>query len=438
MGFWGRRNRESDEQPTREDADLARRAQAALVAADERIRSTADEVAFAQAELGDEPTRDVRQGVEAVRTHMAEAFRLHQLNHDEIPDTAEELRTRNARILQLCAWADDVLDERTEALREQIERVRQAPRTIENARQEAQRLRERIPAARETVQRLSSRYSPAALQRVAADPDETDQLLDFAIRSADVAERRRDDGRTPESLAALETATESLRRARTILDGIEDFEIEAMRAQSTIADVVADSRGDIVQARSAPQSPEVTAAVAALERALAELPAAGTPSDPFDDLWRVREANAALDAAVDKARHREANPVPTLDHVRHELDSADRTLSVARSLISGHRGWIGADARTRLAEAERLRVDVEPLVPNEDTRREAQSLARRIGQLADEALRLAQRDIDSDRRRDDDGDGWSWGGGRGGGGGGILGPAVGGLLLGGLIGDMFD
>ncbi|MGO1770755.1 MAG: hypothetical protein ACTHZX_12460, partial [Microbacterium sp.] len=257
MGFWGRRNRESDEQPTREDADLARRAQAALVAADERIRSTADEVAFAQAELGDEPTRDVRQGVEAVRTHMAEAFRLHQLNHDEIPDTAEELRTRNARILQLCAWADDVLDERTEALREQIERVRQAPRTIENARQEAQRLRERIPAARETVQRLSSRYSPAALQRVAADPDETDQLLDFAIRSADVAERRRDDGRTPESLAALETATESLRRARTILDGIEDFEIEAMRAQSTIADVVADSRGDIVQARSAPQSPEV-------------------------------------------------------------------------------------------------------------------------------------------------------------------------------------
>lgn len=434
MGFWGRRRRGSDEQPTPEDSDLARRAQAALVAVDERIRSTADEVSFAQAELGDEPTRDVRQGLEAVRSHMAEAFRLHQLNHDDIPDTAEELRTRNARIVQLCDWADDVLDERTEALREQVERVRQAPRTIGTVKSEAERLRERIAPARETVSRLSAHYSEAALQRVSADPDETDRLLDFAIRSAEVAERRRDDGRTPESLAALEAATESLRRARTILDGIEDFEIEAMRAQSTIADVVADSRGDIVEARSAPQTPEVTAAVAALERALAELPAAGTPSDPFDDLWRVREANAALDAAVAKARDREAHPVPSLDHVRHELSSADRTLSVARNLIGGHRGWIGADARTRLAEAERLRVEVEPLVTNEDTRREAQSLARRIGQLADEALRLAQRDIDADRGRDDDGD--DWGGRRRGGG--ILGPAVGGLLLGGIIGDIFD
>ena len=35
-----------------------------------------------------------------VRTHLREAFQLHQLNHDEIPDTVEELRTRNARILQ--------------------------------------------------------------------------------------------------------------------------------------------------------------------------------------------------------------------------------------------------------------------------------------------------------------------------------------------------
>ena len=65
-------------------------------------------------------------------------------------------------------------------------------------------------------------------------------------------------------------------------------------------------------------------------------------------------------------------------------------------------------------------------------------MARRISQLANEAMQLAQRDIDDDRHRSGYDD---WGmGGRGGGmgGGGILGPAVGGLLLGGLIGDMFD
>ena len=438
MGFWGKRNRQADERQSAEDADLAKRAQAALVATDERIRSTADEVSFAQAELGDEPTRDVRQGIEAVRTHMGEAFRLHQLNHDDIPDTPEELRTRNARIVQLCEWADDVLDERTDALKEQIERVRRAPQIIDGVRRDAELLRERIPHAKAVVDRLTERYSAAAMQRVSSNPDEAEQLLEFAARSAGVAERRRDDGRTPESLAALETSTESVRRAKTILDGVEDSEIEAMRAQSTLADVVADSRGDIAAARREPQTSGVTSAVAVLERALSDLPGPGAPTDPFDDLAKLREANAALDEAVAKARDRAANPVPSITHVRHEIDAADRALSIARSLISGHRGHIGADARTRLAEAERLRVDVEPLVPNEDTRRESQGMARRISQLANEAMQLAQRDIDDDRHRSGYDD---WGmGGRGGGmgGGGILGPAVGGLLLGGLIGDMFD
>jgi len=442
MGFWGRRDRGADERQTAEDESLAGRAQKALVAADERIRSTADEIAFAQAELGDAATRSVRQALDAVRTHMGEAFRLHQLNHDDIPDTAEELRTRNARIVQLCAWADDLLDEHTEALRGEVERVRSAPRAIDAVGATAERLRERVPNARSVVERLTGRYSPAALQRVAGNPEEAEQLLDFAARSAEVAARRRDAGRVPESLAALEAATESVRRATSILDGVEDFEIEAMRTQTALAEVTADSRGGIVTARQAPQTAEVASAIAALEAALASLPGAGTPSDPFDDLARLSEANAALDTAIAKARDRAANPVPSERHVRAELDAADHSLAVARSVINGHRGYLGADARTRLAEAERLRIEVEPLVIDEDTRREAQQTVRRIGHLASEALQLAQRDIDDERRRgrdDDWGFGGRGGGGRGGSGGGdFLGPAIGGLLLGGLIGDMFD
>jgi hypothetical protein len=100
-GFWGRRKREQEEL-TAQDADLARRAQQALVAADERIRLTTDELAFADAELGPGATKDLREALDSVRTHLQEAFQLHQLNHDEIPDTPEELRTRNARIVQLC------------------------------------------------------------------------------------------------------------------------------------------------------------------------------------------------------------------------------------------------------------------------------------------------------------------------------------------------
>ncbi|MFT4235717.1 MAG: hypothetical protein QM607_12055, partial [Microbacterium sp.] len=353
-GLWGKRRREEQERQAAADADLANKAQTALVTADERIRTTTDELAFAVAELGEAATKDLREGIDAVKKHMAEAFQLHQLNHDEIPDTPEELRTRNARIVQLCDWAEDVLDERTGALRERIQRVRQAPAVLEKVRADVAELQDRLPQTRATIEHLHGLYSESALQRIRASADEAEQLLQFALHSADVSERRRAGRKSEEANLALETATEAVRRARSIADGVDDFEIEAMRAQSTLRDVIADSRGDIVAARGIPSTPALTAAIADLEGALAALPSPGTPSDPFTDLATLSAANAALDAAVDKARERAANPAPSIDAVRHDIDSADRAIGVASSLINGHRGCIGADARTRLAEAQRL------------------------------------------------------------------------------------
>lgn len=437
-GLWGKRKREEQAAQEAQDADLARRAKSALVAVDERIRTTNDELAFAAAELGDGATRELREALKSVTLHLGEAFTLNQLNHDEIPDTLEELRTRNARIVQLCEWADDLLDDRTGALAKDIERVRRAPEILTQVRADAESLRSRVPGARETIARLSLRYAPSALQQVVEGADESEQLLVFAAHSADVSERRRDARRPEEANLALETSTEAVRRATSILDGIEDFEIEALRAESTLADVIADSRGELVAARQAPPVPAVVAAVSALEAALAALPPAGTKPDPFAELSQLRDANSGLDAAIAVARERAARPIPSVAHVRHALDDADRQIAVARNVIAGHRGWIGADARTRLAEAERTRIDAEPLAAAEDTREQAMGLARRSGALASEALQLAQRDIDSSRPQDP-----GWGGPQGGGGrrGGVsdaMGGILGGLVIGSLLGDFFD
>ena len=133
-GFWGRRKREEQAAQEAQDADLARRAQSALVSADERIRLTTDELDFAEAELGTGPTLELRTSLESVRHHMGEAFQLNQLNHDEIPDTAEELRTRNARIIQLCEWAEDLIESRTSVLADKIATARRAPEIIAGVR----------------------------------------------------------------------------------------------------------------------------------------------------------------------------------------------------------------------------------------------------------------------------------------------------------------
>jgi hypothetical protein len=450
-GFWGKRKRDKEELDA-QDADLARRAQKALVSADERIRLTTDELSFAEAELGPNATKDLREALEAVRTHLQEAFHLHQLNHDEIPDTPEELRTRNARIAQLCEWAEDLLDDRTTALAEPIERARRAPEIIARVRADAGRLRLRIPDARSTVERLGARYSAHALSQVLQNPAEAEQLIGFAEHSASVAERRREAGQREQANMALEAATESVRRAETLLDAVETFEVEALRAESTLAAIVEDSRDDLVVALREPQSPAVGAAIAELQSALAALPAAGVNTDPFEQLTRLREANAGLDAAIAAARERAARPIPPLEHVRHAIDDADRQLAVARDVIAGHRGWIGADARTRLAEAERIRADLDRYLGtsaaaatsiDEDHREQAFAMARRTAFLASEGLQLAQRDIDAARPQPDQwGGGYGqqpgWGGGRRGGGSDLMGGILGGLVIGSLFDGFMD
>jgi hypothetical protein len=450
-GFWGKRKREDQAALDAQDADLAREARTALVAADERIRLTTDELAFAEAELGNEATQELRTALASVRTHLAEAFHLHQLNHDEIPDTPEELRTRNARIVQLCAWAEDLLEDRAGSLAEAIARARRAPEIIAGVRADAAHLRTRIPHARDTVTRMAARYSPDALRQVESNPAEAEQLLGFAEHSAAVAERRREAGQREQANLALEAATEAARRAATLIDAVETFEVEALRAESTLSAVVEDSRDDLIVARTAPQTPAVTAAMGELEAALRALPAAGVNTDPFAQLSRLREANGGLDAAIAAARERAARPIPPLEHVRNAIDDADRQLAVARDVIAGHRGWIGADARTRVAEAERIRIDLDRYLGtsaaaataiDEDQREQALAMARRVAFLASEGLQLAQRDIDASRPQAVPGQ-WGppnqgWGGGRRGGMGDGMGGILGGLVIGSLLGDIFD
>ncbi|MGI9822205.1 hypothetical protein [Agromyces sp. Marseille-Q5079] len=446
-GFWGKRKRETAELAAH-DATLAQRAKIALVAADERVRVTADELVFAEAELGRDATTDLATALVAVKEHLGEAFRLNQLNHDEIPDTAEELRTRNARIVQLCEWAEDLLDERMSALSATIERARRAPEIIAGVRADAARLRARVPQARETIERLAARYAPEAMARVESNPGEADQLLGFAEHSAGVAERRREAGQREQANLALEAATESVRRAGTLLDAVETFEVEALRAEATLAAIVEDSRGDLTVALSEPQTPVVTAAMSELRAALAALPPAGVNTDPFSQLGRLREANAGLDAAIAAARERAARPIPPIEHVHHAIDDADRQLAVARDVIAGHRGWIGADARTRLAESERVRMDLDRFLGTpaatvatigEDHREQAMGMARRVAYLAGEALQLAQRDINASRPQGpDQWGGQGWGGGRRGGSNDLMGGILGGLVIGSVLDGIFD
>ncbi|WP_157008224.1 hypothetical protein [Agromyces laixinhei] len=381
------------------DADLAKRAGAALVAADERMRLTADELGFAEAELGSGATAQSSETLATVRRQLNAAFRLNRLNHDEAAtaatgsaaieasggatpgatggvtagaasSAADDARARNLRILQLCEWAETVLDVQASALADRAKRARHAPEIIASVRVDIERLRARIPYARAVTDHLAARYSSAALARGQVNPAEAEQLLGFAEHSVGVAELRRSAGRGEQADVALEASVASVRRAATLLDAVETFEAEALRAESAPAAVAGESRRDLAVALAGAPAPAPAAAPA---------------------------------PAGDRAMH----PAPTahhLHHLHHALEHADRKLDIARDAIAGHPGWISAEALTRLAESEHIRVVLThflggsaAIIMTDDRREQVIALAQRVAYLASESLRQARRDIAASR-----------------------------------------
>ncbi|MRX44517.1 hypothetical protein [Agromyces kandeliae] len=405
-GFWARRRRGAPELQVHDaDAGLATRAGSALVAADDHLRAAADELGFAEAELGFDATVQPAGVLAVARRQLTEAFRQNRLNHDASPGSAEEVRSRYLRVVDLCDAVERVLDEQAADLAERMSRARRAPDLIAGVRADILRLRARIPYARTTIDRLGARYARSALSGIESNPADAAQLLAFAEHGVGVAERRREAGRRDHADVALEASARSVRRAATLLDAVETFEVEALRAEATLASLADECRRELAAAVGAPRSPAAADAIAELQAALAALPAAGVNTDPLAHLVRLRAARIALDRALAATRERATRdqpPIPHVVHVRHAVRDADRRLDVARDAVAGHPGCIGAEALARLAESERIRVDLghylgsaetTVVVTDFDHRAQVIAMARRAASLASESLALARQDI---------------------------------------------
>ncbi|WP_166847547.1 hypothetical protein [Isoptericola sp. BMS4] len=458
VGWRLRRRRSARERAAHDEIErLGTTAGSALVRTDERARLAEDELSFAVAELGERDTTELAPLLRRARERLSEAFHLNQLLHDHIPDTPAQQREWYGRIAELCASADGFLDELDAAVAAKRSTVRSTPELLDRVDAEAARVRGGVADAVEDVARLGAVYAESALRPVADNPEQAERLLEFAARSTAAARRRLEAQQTGEAGAAARAAQEAVRRAEGLLAAVGAFEAEALRAESALGAMVAESRAELAEARALPatqRAGRVDGAVAALEEALAALPAPGAPTDPVADLSRVRQANTALDDAVRERVERAERERRMAAQLAPALDDAERQVASARSVVDDYRAPVGPDARTRLAEAERELATAR----SADDPERAVDGARRAATLAAEAATLAHRDI----ARGGHGQRWDggWNGpggyghggvgvpgggyGRGGygrGGSGALGAVLGGMVLGGLlddVGDMFD
>ncbi|MGR0320153.1 TPM domain-containing protein [Agromyces sp. ZXT2-3] len=411
--------------------ELRRQVGSALIAADDALKTSEEELGFAVASYGEEATSGFREALTAARQKVREAFGVQQRLDDHEPETEAQQREWYADILRLTGEAEGLLDAQAEhfdALRALEQNAPQALARVEEAIRSAEAA---VGPAAARLQALSSQYAPAALAAVADNPEQARARIGFARDSASEASAaigRDDPGAAAVDIRAAEEAAD---QARLLAAAVERLATDLAEGDRAVAAGVDDLESDVRTARGMPDTalgPLADRVEAEATGLRDELARAGR--SPLDLRARLDDVNREIDAAIQGARDAAVQAQRTRADLDRTLLAARSRVQAAEDYLVARRGAIGAEARTRLAEAGRLVVEAQSLAAADPAR--ALGVAQRADQLAGQAMSLAQQDVGGFGGASAGGFGAPTG--RGAGGGELFGAVLGGILIDSMLG----
>ncbi|WP_167132821.1 hypothetical protein [Paramicrobacterium chengjingii] len=369
------------------------RAGQALVHADEAVRRGTEEHAFAAAQFGAAATSAFTAALENARGRLSEAFELRQRLSDVTPDTDADRRSWSARILEACTELEAALEQQTTTFVDKRSQERNAPDRLAALRTVRAQINERIPDAEARLARLTKLYAAQAFadQRDAVSTARA-QLAVAAdeIKRADAAASTADP-----AVPSLKKAESACNAAASALDSLARAEERLAAADAELRSTIAEAERGLTEAaelRDASGIPEaaerIAAAMVELRAVLDTVTSAAGPQAPLHTIDTVRSAQATLDDALASARSAQRRIDNAREALSGALFSAHSHLDSTREFISANRGRVGADARTRLAEAERQLALADAAADPV----EAVDIARRTARLAQDAGDLARYD----------------------------------------------
>ncbi|GAA1861876.1 TPM domain-containing protein [Paeniglutamicibacter psychrophenolicus] len=404
--------------------ELRTKAGSLLIAADDAIRSSEQEVGFAQAQFGEAAIKPFAEDIETAKTHMSESFKLQQQLDDEIPDTEEEQRSWLGEIIRRCEAVNETLEQHTEEFASLRELEKNAPEAAASLKARIEPLRQRVGTVQGQLTELATRYTDGALNQVHTNIAEAGERLDFANTAVSTAEAKIASAETAEAAVVVRAGEDAVHQATVLLDAVAHAGDDLDKARTDLESMVSTAAQDLAQGRALVangSNPELAGSVAALESALSSVQAqVGTGRvDPVALLAEVDAGLRPLNGQLNQIRDAQERNRRAADQLQAAIRSAQMKISGTDDFIRARRGGVGATARTRLAEAQRNLEEALRLASTDPVN--ALSYAEHASALADQAAREAENDVN--------GFGGGFGGGRGGSNG------LGGAILGGILID---
>ncbi|MDT7573745.1 MAG: hypothetical protein QOH17_78 [Pseudonocardiales bacterium] len=443
--------------------DLAYRGSQALLDIDEAVRTSEQELAAAKAHFGDAAVAEFAAALETSRTEMLRGFTLQQQLDDDIPEDEPTKRSMLAEIIAVCRSADERLDAQVAAFDKLRNLEATAPDYIAGLATRLDAANSRLPQAEAGWAELRERYAQGSWEPAAGNLDQAREFLGVAATEIEAARAALAGRAAPPvvpgsggsaavvdglagsaaagapadgTVAAAATgpsaavvtgraAEDAITQADTLLDGLTRLATDLAAAGDRIAAARAETEQDIAEAHALLASGDpggLAALVARAESALASATEAqnASPPDPMAALRLIDEADGALDRGLVTARDAQTASKRAAAALDQALLTARPSVAAAADFIGSRRGAVGAEARTRLSEAQRhlAQAQAQGIAPDI-----ALTEAQAADAMGRQALDLARSDVSR----------WSGGGGTGGGLGGGLGAELGSLVLGGIL-----
>ncbi|MEV0318809.1 TPM domain-containing protein [Streptomyces sp. NPDC050658] len=412
--------------------ELDKRSKRLLVETDDAIRTSAEELGFATAQFGDDAVRPFTDALAYARSELTTAFRLRQQLDDAHPEDAATRRAMLEEIVTRCTEAGRKLDAEAAGFDQLRALEREAAQALEQAQTVFRQVTGRTATAESTLAALRQKYAPSATAQVVGHVEQAKDRLVFATTHLNQARQSVDAGDNGTAAVHLRAAEGAVDQAGTFVDAVDRLADELTLAEEKLPAALTEAETDLADAHGLVEGTKDGVPTADLHGRIARAEAvvagvrkqlAAGAYDPIDALRRVEEADAALDESLAGARERETADRRTVALLGQALLTARSAVGAAADFVGTHRGAVGSEARTRLAEAQRHLAAAETAQDPDPAA--ALTEAQQADSRARQAQQLAERDVR--------GFGNPYGGG-GGAGGGMGGAVLGGIILGELLG----
>ncbi|MFF7353163.1 hypothetical protein ACFZA1_11030 [Streptomyces filipinensis] len=361
--------------PVPSPADTERQARAALVLADDCVRTSREELSFVRRRFGQAETEPLVHALRAAETELAAACAIWQRYEQGVPQDPAARRQALVGVVGRCAEAGRRLD----AEAPELDRLRELDGpglagALESAETWFRELTGRTVTAQDTLGELHERYTASAIGPVIGYVEQAKDRLVFATVRLNEARQAADAGDGGRAAGQLRAAEGAVVQAEVLVTGVEGLAARLREAAELVPAALTGAEAEIAAARQGGgrkplTSGELHARLAHADGVLAAVreERTGGPYDPLDALRRIARAVERLETG-----HSGAPAAAALLVARGSLAGAEEFVAV-------HRGAVGPEARVLLAQAAREL--------GTDHADEADSLARAARDLAERNVR---------------------------------------------------